>query len=123
MAGEETEIGDETGDDPFVDGLGVGETNVAGGLAGDLVGESDGDLAGGETDGDLVGRVDTGGETVGADIGGEVVGEFGVGVRVVAGEMTGEEFGEVGREVDGEKIITSRSPLTKRLKWHVDNLR
>jgi hypothetical protein len=102
VAGDETGTGDETGDDPFVDGLGVGETDVAGGLARDLAGESDGDLAGGETDGDLAGGVNTGGETVGVDVGGEVVGEFEVGVGVVAGEMAGEEFREVGGEVDGE---------------------
>ena len=84
-----------------------------------MAGESDGDLAGGETDEDLASGVDTSEEPAGADVGGEVVGEFDVGVGVVAGEMAREEFGEV----DGEKIITSRSPLTKHLKWHVDNLR
>jgi hypothetical protein len=100
MAGDEIGTGDETGDDPFVDGLGVGETYAAGGLVGDLAGESDGDLAGGEIDGDLAGGVDTGGETVGADVGGEVV----------TGEMAGEEFGEVGGrggEVDGEKMLNN----------------
>jgi hypothetical protein len=39
MAGDETGTGDETGDDPFVDGLGVGETYATGGLAGDLAGK------------------------------------------------------------------------------------
>jgi hypothetical protein len=59
MAGDEIGTGDEMGDDPFVDGLGVGETYAAGpgGLAGDLAGESDGDLAGGEIDGDLAGEM------------------------------------------------------------------
>jgi hypothetical protein len=106
MAGDEIGTGDKTGDDPFVDGLGVGETYAAGGLAGDLAGESDGDLAGGEIDEDLAGGVDTGGETVGADVGGEVVGEFEVGVGVVAGEMAGEEFGEVGG--GGEKLTVKK---------------
>jgi hypothetical protein len=70
VAGDETGTGDETGDDPFVDGLEVGETDVAGGLAGDLAGESDRDLAGGETDGDLAG-----GETDG-DLAGGVILRF-----------------------------------------------
>ncbi|GLT62600.1 hypothetical protein SLA2020_352220 [Shorea laevis] len=85
------------------------ETDVAGGLAGDLAGESDGDFAGGETDGDFDGGVDTGGETVGvdvggetvgADVGGEVVGDLEVGVGAVAGEMAGEVAGEVDGEGD-----------------------
>jgi hypothetical protein len=55
MARDEAGVGDETREDPFVDGLGVGETYVARGLAGDFAGESEGDFTGGEIDEDFAG--------------------------------------------------------------------
>ena len=113
VAGDVTGVGRLTGEgigeDPFADGLRVGETDCAGGFAGVVAG----DFAG-ETDGDFAGGVDNGGEIAGVDVGGDKAGDFEgdageiVGVYVggdkageVVGEVAGECEGLVG-EVDGE---------------------
>nr|POE45715.1 hypothetical protein CFP56_05604 [Quercus suber] len=122
LAGDETGVGRLTGDgigeDPFADGLGVGETDSAGGFAGDLAGETEGDFAGG---------VDNGGEIAGVDVGGDKAGDFEgdageiVGVDVggdkagdVVGEVAGECEGLVG-EVDGEAITARPLKITRTL--------
>lgn len=93
LPGVETGAGGGTGDNTFVDGLGVGETTVSGGLAGDFSGAIEGDVAGG---------VETGAVLVGVDAGGDKVGDFEGDGGADAGEMEGEEDGEVAGELDGE---------------------
>jgi len=98
VAGDETGVGRLTGDgigeDPFADGLGVGETDCAGVVAGDLAGETDGDFAGG---------VDNGGEIAGVDVGGDKAGDFeGDAGEIVGVDVGGDKAGEVVGEVAGE---------------------
>ena len=102
VAGDVTGVGRLTGEgigeDPFADGLGVGETDCAGGFAGVVAG----DFAG-ETDGDFAGGVDNGGEIAGVDVGGDKAGDFeGDAGEIVGVDVGGDKAGEVVGEVAGE---------------------